>query len=191
MSKLAMTPPVVKPVFCSDRISYPFTPVPDDMLERLDHPTAERLYRVLHQCRRVGWNDPPVRYLAAQVKRCRMQTMRGLAILEKAGYIRRIRRWETRTRCKTSVYVLVGVTRRTNVTEKKARSKTTTPPPRRRDNHPPAMRKLYDWNGRLQAENRGLREILRKDQLPAQPRALVGSLDDDVIEKLRVTLGVK
>jgi hypothetical protein len=160
--------------------------VPASMLEELDHPTAERLYRVLHQCIFHGWNDPPVRYLATQVKRCRMQTMRGLAILEKAGYIRRIRRRISRTRCATSVYVL---TRHTNVTEKKrSRLKTKAAPPRRRDNHPPALRKMYDINGILMAQVRGLRALLRKDVLPALPRAYTGLIADDVVEELRVKI---
>lgn len=120
MPKLPTTAPAVKSLFPRNRISYPFSPVPDSMLERLDHPTAERLYRALCSCIRQGWTDPPVRYLAAQIRRSYMQTMRGLKILEKAGYVRRIRRRISRTRCATNVYEIIGFSN-VNVTEKQSR----------------------------------------------------------------------
>jgi hypothetical protein len=84
---------------------------------------------VLQSCIRRGWSDPPVRHLASKVGRSRRQIHRGLAILETAGRLRRIRRRISRTRNLTTVYVLIGVCD-ARVTEKQKRKDLKTKAPR-------------------------------------------------------------
>jgi hypothetical protein len=88
-------------------IGYVFVAVPEAMLEQVDHPTAERVFKVVYECTRRGWFDPPIRYLAARVKRCKQQVLRALAILEASGFIRIIRRKISAWRNDTNVYQII------------------------------------------------------------------------------------
>jgi hypothetical protein len=99
--KLATGSPDVNPCFVK---------VPEDMLDRLNHYTAQRVYQALVECARKGWSDPPIRWIAARVKRSYMQVTRGLKILRDAGYIRWIRRRISRTRCLTNRYEVISHT---------------------------------------------------------------------------------
>lgn len=119
--------------------------------------------------------------------------------MERAGVLRTVHKRIAPKRNAPNLYILLDIDGRDLVVaypQKKlqetiSRLRTNTPPPRRRDNHPPAMRKLYEENGRLQAQLRGLRALQRKDELPAQPIALTGLIEPDVVEMLRVKMGVK
>jgi DNA-binding Lrp family transcriptional regulator len=187
---LATAPSFVNPSFSRPR-QIGYAKVPEDMLERLDHPTAERVYRALCECMRRGWFDPPIRWLAARVKRSYMQVTRGLNRLKAAGYIRWVRRRISRTRNATNVYVLVGVTI-THVIEKQKREVKTKAPraaraissPRKRSYEELEMRVRYYERGERNARWRNKREEDRR-LLAANPRCITGTISEDVVEWLR------
>jgi len=161
------------------------------LLERLEHPAAERLFKEIKKCRDRGWADPPVRYLAAQIRRSIRQTHRALQKLEAVGYVRHTQRRQSRTRCLTSVYEITGCIVVIGVIEKPKASNTTAPPSARWDNHPPAMRKLFDLVALRNAQLRSFRHSREDHQrLHMQALARVGmytgpTMDEDTAEMLR------
>lgn len=100
-------------------INYEFAAVPTAILDEIDHPTALRLIVVLYDCIRRGWVDPPIRYLAARVDRCRKQVERALAILETAGRLLITRRKISPARNGTNVYAIPGFSPSQKLSEKR------------------------------------------------------------------------
>lgn len=132
------------------------------------------------------------RHLASQRGVC-IETIRlHVRAMERAGVLRTVHKRIGPRRNAPNLYILLDIDGRDLVVaypQKKlqetiSRLRTNTPPSRRL-NHSPALRKVYDWNARLMAENRGLRAILRKDELPSQPTAQnTGLITADEIERM-------
>ena len=135
-------------------VNYEFAAVPAEMLDQIDHPTADRVFRVLYECIRRGWVDPPIRYLMSRVKRCYRQVLRALEILEGRGRIRIVRRKKLGAiRNNTNLYEVVGLDRSDkNVTEvlkeKSIKAKVSSPTASTQQH-----RKLAQENGSLQTHN--------------------------------------
>jgi hypothetical protein len=118
------------------RVSYPFTPIPQNLAEVLT-PSEERLYGILIGLAQRGIVDPCVRVLASIIKRTVRTVQRLLRSLERKRLLEVIERRISSFRNAPNIYKLLnlvfhGGVGDKNFTEKHRKLlKTTTPAPER------------------------------------------------------------
>lgn len=135
--------------------------------------TAYCVERVLIECAARGWYDPPIRYIAARVKRCKEQVIRLIKELVCAGRLVRQKRKACWNRYKTNLYRVVGLKvdpGDINATEKQELTlKTNTPP---REAAGPISEMKRKWEERKAQDAHDHKQKRRELSLIAQIRAL-------------------
>lgn len=152
-------------------------------VRRLLHPTVTETYMCILES---GRRRICVRHLAA-LRGVSVRTVRyHLGAMERARVLRVVRTRIGPRKNAPNIFILLDIDGTplgsaypaTDCREKPDRKiKPTTPPParRRHQNHFPQMHKLYNQNGLLMAQLRGVRALLRSQRpAPRRPDACVG-----------------